>query len=125
MSPENDFLKVLTDYFTEYIDDNFDISLSRQYMKFLTPLISHYSVDEFNEQINDFVRLHEANWLGAARRLRLIDREYLIQPELLLMLYLLDKDPYVLIDVLDGEIPLSDVDEIFMCWGLPADDYRP
>ena len=125
MSPENDFLKVLTDYFTEYIDDNFDISLSRQYMKFLTPLISHYSVDEFNEQINDFVRLHEANWLGAARRLRLIDREYLIQPELLLMLYLLDKDPYVLIDVLDGEIPLSDVDEIFMCWGLTADDYRP
>jgi hypothetical protein len=93
-------------------------------MKFLTPLINHYSMDEFNEQLSDFVRLHETKWRNAIRHLRLVDREYLIQPELLLMLYLLDKDPHVLREVLDGEIPLSDVDEIFMCWGLPADDYR-
>jgi hypothetical protein len=125
MPSEDDYLKVLVDYFTQYIDDNFDIYLSREYMKFLTPLISHYSIAEFDEQLSDFVRVYKDRWLNAVKSLRIMEsRDYLIQPELLLMFYLLDKNKYVLIDLLDSEIPLSDVDEICIYWGIPADDYR-
>jgi uncharacterized ubiquitin-like protein YukD len=124
MYKDNDYLKVLIDYFTEYIGDNFDISLSREYMKFLTQLIDQYTADELSEQLNEFVRMHKDEWLSSVDRLRLTDRNYLVQPELLLMLYLLDKDPHILREILDGEIPYSDVDQIFYCMGIPADDYR-
>jgi hypothetical protein len=123
---EEKFLKVLIDYFAEYTGDNFDISLSREYMKFLYPMVSHLSVDEFEEMLYEFLYddNHKRLWLGALDSLRIMDKDYLAQPELLLMYYLICKDKYILIDVLDGSVPTSDVDEIFVRFGICADDYR-
>ena len=117
-------LRVLENSFLKLVPREFDYQLSLETLDLLLPLVTTQDLAEFKQMIQEF-----ADRNGSKFKSMLSEREsslgsflYLTQPEIFLIYYLVENDPYSLIKSWENRFPIEDLEKLALWWGKPLQD---
>lgn len=117
-------LKILEPLFIRLVRREYDKNLSYKTLSILLPLTDISAPQEFEQIAEDFAA---RNWNKIQRILN--ERKnyvhcfpHLTQPELLLIFYLIEKEPFRLKEIWEQFFPLQDLNRMSVWWGNPMLD---
>lgn len=122
---EDFVLRTLETHYIKIIRKEYDPEFSLYNLGILLPLLNFSSPQQFEREINSFIlENREIIHQIFEERSKTTYIPYLTQPELFLILYLIENDPYLLCEKWNQEsLTIEDLEELFHWWGLSLQEY--
>ena len=117
-------LKILEDPFIKIVRKEYDRELSFKILDFFLPILNISTPKEFKGILKDFVEKNNEKIKNILKErgseMKYIP--YLIQPEIFLIFYLIERDIFNLREHWEELFPIKDLEKISTWWGNPISD---